>query len=333
MISVAIFNNKGGVGKTTLLCNTAGYLQQKCNKRVLVIDADPQCNSTTYALDEDSFFDVYYEPKRFTISEILPPLKRGKGFISEFSPIQSKGFGFNLVPGNPTLATYEDFLSSDWGDVSKPEIRGIQTNMLFIQFLSLCQDYDYVFFDMGPSLGAINRSVLLSCDYFVTPMSSDIFSLLALENIGVSIDKWRTDFNTAFSRLSDDDRDSVGDLRCQCIIKFLGYVEQQYITKTDAGTKRAVRAYEAILQQIPAAMRDKVIAPINSDKYDDVDYKLGSIPNFYSLIPMSQNAHKPIFSLTSADGVVGAHYQKVKDYEQLMSAISSRFFENLEVVK
>ena len=186
---------------------------------------------------------------------------------------------------------------------------------------------------MGPSLGAINRSVLLSCDYFVTPMSSDICSLLALENIGVSIDKWRTDFNTAFSRLSDDDRDSVGDLRCQCIIKFLGYVEQQYITKTDAGTKRAVRAYGAILQQIPAAMRDKVIAPINSDKYDDVDYKLGSIPNFYSLIPMSQNAHKPIFSLTSADGVVGAHYQKVKDYEQLMSAISSRFFENLEVVK
>ena len=45
------------------------------------------------------------------------------------------------------------------------------------------------FFDMGPSLGAINRSILLSCDYFVTPMSSDIFSILAIENIGKTIKK------------------------------------------------------------------------------------------------------------------------------------------------
>ena len=132
MLSIAMFNNKGGVGKTTLLCNLASYLQKDCGKKVLVVDADPQCNSTTYALDEDSFYDVYYEPKLFTISDLIPPLKRGRGFIDKFDAIHSNGFGFNLVPGNPALATWEDFLSSDWGDVAKAEIRSAQICCLFI---------------------------------------------------------------------------------------------------------------------------------------------------------------------------------------------------------
>ena len=53
MKSIAFFNNKGGVGKTTLLCNLASYFSKKLNKNVLVIDADPQCNATSYVLDED----------------------------------------------------------------------------------------------------------------------------------------------------------------------------------------------------------------------------------------------------------------------------------------
>lgn len=334
MISIAMFNNKGGVGKTTLLCNLASYLAKESAKKVLVIDADPQCNSTTYVLDEESFLDVYCDdPKLFTISDIIPPLKRGRGFIESFSPIISTGFGFDIIPGNPMLATWEDFLSSDWGDVAKAEIRGIRTNMLFIHFLSLCDGYDYVFFDMGPSLGAINRSILLACDYFITPMSSDIFSLLALENIGASIDKWRTDFNSAIARVKSEDLEEVAKLKCSCNIKFLGYVEQQYITKTDNGTKRAVRAYEKILKQIPMAMKEKVVEPINSDRFDSVEYKLGAIPNYYSLIPMSQNAHKPLFLLQNIDGVVGAHYQKVNEFKELMNKITSRFFENLEAVQ
>lgn len=328
-----MFNNKGGVGKTTLVCNLASYLQQKCNKSVLVIDADPQCNTSSYVLDDDVFFDVYYEPKLFTISDIIPPLKRGDGFVKEYNVVNSLGFGFNLIPGNPKLATCEDFLSSDWGDISKPEIRGIRTNMLFIHFLSLCQNYDFVFFDMGPSLGAINRSVLLSCDYFITPMSSDIFSLLALENIGTSIDTWRTEFNNALERLKPDEKIAVEGLKTKCSIKFLGYVEQQYITKTEGKTKRAVHAYENILRQIPEAIEEKVVTPINSDKYPNINYALGSVPNFYSLVPMSQSAHKPIFNLSNTDGVVGAHYQKVKDYDLLMQTISTRFFENLEAIK
>ena len=126
---------------------------------------------------------------------------------------------------------------------------------------------------------------------------------------------------------------SIESLKNTCDIRFLGYVEQQYIMKTIGETKRAVKAYEAILKKIPDEIREKIILPINGDERSDIEYKIGSIPNFYSLVPMSQTAHKPIFDLTNIDGVVGAHYQKVKDYEILMKVIVEQTLRNMEILK
>lgn len=329
MKAIAVFNNKGGVGKTTLVCNLAGFLAKKRNLNILVIDADPQCNTTTYALDEEQFFDVYYEPKCFTIESIIPPLEDGSGYLQEYTVTKSNHFGFDLIPGNPRFAACEDFLASEWKDVKSADLRGIKSTMLFIHFLTLCNQYDYVFFDMGPSLGAINRSILLASDYFVTPMSSDVFSLLALGNIGDSITTWGSLFNKGIQGLSANKRESINGLKQQFTLKFLGYVEQQYISKTIGGTARAVRAYDEILKKIPAEIDEKIILPINGDDSGLVDYKIGSIPNYYSLVPMSQTAHKPIFDLTNNDGVVGAHYQKVRDFSDLMNTISNRILENV----
>lgn len=314
MQSIAVFNNKGGVGKTTLICNLAAYLQKRKQKKVLVIDADPQCNTTTYALDDDQFMNVYYEPKEFTIAEIVPPLENGQGFIQGFRATKSTFFNFDLIPGNPKFAACEDFLASEWKDVKSSDLRGIRSTMLFIHFMKLCSNYDYVLFDMGPSLGAINRSILLACDYFITPMSIDVFSLLALENIGESINTWGKMFNKGINEMDKVKKDSLAELKTVSSIKFLGYVEQQYITKTVGETKRAVHAYEKILDKIPNEIHQKIVVPINGAEKASINYKIGSIPNFYSLVPMSQTAHKPIFDLTNMDGVVGAHYQKVKDF-------------------
>ncbi len=332
MKAISIFNNKGGVGKTTLLCNLAAYLHKYLGQNVLVIDGDPQCNTTTYALDEDQFMSVYYEPTEFTIADIIPPLEDGQGYVSEFNAIKSNYFGFDLIPGNPKFASCEDFLASEWKDVKSSDLRGIKSTMLFVHFLTLCLEYDYVFFDMGPSLGAINRSILLASDYFITPMSTDVFSLLALENIGSSIGSWSDLFNKGLNGLDPSKRESISNLKNVCDIKFLGYVEQQYIMKTVGTTKRAVRAYEEILKKIPDKIKKNIIIPINGDELVDLEYKIGSVPNYYSLVPMSQTAHKPIFDLTNIDGVVGAHYQKVKDYEGLMKQIAKQMIKNMEVI-
>ena len=102
--------------------------------------------------------------------------------------------------------------------------------------------------------------------------------------------------------------------------------------KTVGETKRVVRAYEEILKRIPNEIHERIVLPINGNIYEDVKYKIGSIPNFYSLVPMSQTAHKPVFDLTNVDGVVGAHYQKVKDYGNLMHEIAGQMMKNMEII-
>ena len=225
-------------------------------------------------------------------------------------------------------------MANEWKDLNLVQIRGVKSTMLFSHFLSLCKSkgYEYVFFDMGPSLGAINRSVLIACDYFITPMTSDVFSVLALKNIGESIFNWRKIFNTKVNQLEESKKRSLRNLRFSCNIKFLGYVEQQYITKSTAGTPRVVQAYDKILKKIPKELKSNVIDKINSDVTNEIDYKIGSIPNFYSLVPMSQTAHKPIFKLGKEDGVVGAHYQKVKNFENLFIEIANNMLKNLEAI-
>lgn len=333
MRSIAFFNNKGGVGKTTLLCNLAGYLSIKSDKKVLVIDADPQCNTTSYVLQEDSFYQYYFKDNIFSVASLIPTLEDGEGYVKDFKAIKTGDFGFEIIPGNPTFAASEDFLASEWRDVKSSEYRGIKSSLLFSDFLSKCESFDYVLFDMGPSLGAINRAILLACDYFVTPMSSDVFSLLALSNIGKSLSSWRSTFIEGYNKLDPDKKNKIDGFYGGCSIKFIGYVEQQYITKSVAGQPRAVRAYDEILKKIPIEISEKVVLPINGVIKKDLDYKIGSIPNYHSLVPMSQTAHKPIFELTSTDGVVGAHYQKVKEFEGLMKKIAERMLSNMEVVK
>lgn len=333
MESIAFFNNKGGVGKTTLLCNLAGYLSRKCGKKILVIDADPQCNTTSYVLEEDNFYYFYFDAKGFTISSLIPPLEDGEGFVTEYEPIKTEYFGFDIIPGNPTFATSEDFLANEWKDVKSSDYRGIRSTLVFSDFLSKCTAYDYVFFDMGPSLGAINRAVLLACNYFVTPMSSDVFSLLALGNIGKSISAWIDTFKKGYDGLEIEKAKKISMIEHSCEIKFIGYVEQQYITKSVEGKPRAVRAYDEILKKIPLEIGEKVVKPINGNIINEINYKIGSIPNYHSLVPMSQTAHKPIFELSSVDGVVGAHYQKVKEFELLMKKITKAMIDNMEKIK
>jgi len=333
MKSIAFFNNKGGVGKTTLLCNLAGYLSIKLEEKVLVIDADPQCNTTSYVLPEDSFYSFYFKDNGFSVASLIPSLEDGEGFVKNFKVKRTDCFGFDIIPGNPTFAASEDFLANEWKDVKSSDYRGIRSSLLFSDLLSKCEEYDYVFFDMGPSLGAINRAVLLACDYFLTPMSSDVFSLLALGNIGKSLSTWRETLLNGYKGLEQDKKEKIDRFHHGCSIRFIGYVEQQYITKSVGGQPRAVRAYDEILKKIPSEIKEKVVKPINEEILKEFDYKIGSIPNYHSLVPMSQTAHKPIFELTAIDGVVGAHYQKVREFEGLMKEIADRMLSNMEVIK
>lgn len=327
MKSIAVFNNKGGVGKTTLLCNLAGFLALERGKRILVVDADPQCNATQNIFSDEDV-DQLYNSDAFTVDSIIKPLALGKGFASNFTAVHSKSFGVDVIPGDPRLALTEDVLASDWAQARGGETRGLRTSFAFTQLLERCEAYDLVMFDMGPSLGAINRSVLIGADYFVTPMSIDIFSLRAIENIAISINNWKRQLHNGLEQ--NENKEDLEVLDPNWNLQFLGYVTQQYTAKKNAdGERRPVRAYDEIMNEVASRIEN---AFLGESKLSAEDVSLGSIPTFHSLIPMSQTSRKPIFSLRGADGVVGAHFAKVKEYREIIEDISDKLSNNLGIL-
>ena len=132
MKSVAFFNNKGGVGKTTLVSNVASHFALALDLRVLLVDCDPQCNATQLLLDEETCNSLYWDPKpgnKPTVLDTLRPLEEGDASIAtDIQPWTgtSNRFGVDLLPGHPRLSVIEDILSRAWNDGLGGDIGGIR---------------------------------------------------------------------------------------------------------------------------------------------------------------------------------------------------------------
>lgn len=318
MKSVVFFNNKGGVGKTTLLCNMAAIFSEIYDKKVCIVDCDPQCNATQYLLSDDQFDEVI-ENRSGTIAEFFFELRAGRTPEMKVNTIKSDGFNVDLVPGHPALAMAEDFLAREW--LSTEVERGLKTTFALAslneEFLS---KYDFVFYDVGPSLGSINRVVLMACDYFMSPMTIDIFSLKAFGNIVEWFNGNTASLNHTLAnpQLSQEPIVDFAKKRAGGAT-FIGYVTQQYKQKSERGIKRPVHSYEKIRENIEEEVNkyQHKLPPTLST------YEIGSIPNLFSLVPMSQSARRPIFNLTSQDGVVGSHFARVKEARKVLIEVAT----------
>ncbi|HEJ7279808.1 ParA family protein [Serratia marcescens] len=334
MKSIVFFNNKGGVGKTTLICNVAAYMSLEFGKKVLVIDADPQCNTTSYCLSEIELEKLYANEKRETIETFLNPVRRGKGYVqSRIGPIKTERFGFDLIAGDPKLALSEDLLATDWDPATSGKPRGLQTTLVFSHLSNLYRDYDFVFYDVGPSLGALNRAILISCDYFIIPMSVDVFSLMALSNINQSLKNWRSGIIGGLSSYEDNEGEEycLGNDKVKWKLSFLGYAMQQYKAKTVRGERLKVSAYEKIAKKFPKIMASEIVNEYAKNK--SINFDLGQIENMNSLIPLSQLAHAPLFYLKSRDGVVGSHFTKVNDARDVYKKLCNNLLTNIKAIE
>lgn len=341
MKSVAVFNNKGGVGKTTLLCNLAAYLALHAKVRVLLVDCDPQCNSTQLVMGEEfasAFYWNEHQDPTTTIADLMRPIQEGDSEVSkDFVPI-AKGrnrFGCDLVAGHPSFSFLEDKLSVAWGSVSAGEIGGYRkTNWARSLCQNVAKQYDLILFDVGPSLGAINRSVLLGCDYFITPMGSDIFSILGVRNI----QRWLTEAIRTYEHgvhrcdeLTPEGLDKYNVPRKPSISTgFAGYTLNQYLTKSKGGERIATDRYEEILRKVPQEI-DQLLANFGAQGMEAKRAKLGDVPHMYSLIPLAQTRAAPIGELTSRDGIVGSHYRMIENYEGRMKEIAANFQRNVSL--
>lgn len=339
MKSVAMFNNKGGVGKTTLLCNLAAFLTLEMQKKVLVVDCDPQCNTTQLVMGEEFASAFYWDnhtETATTIFDLLKPIQEGDSTISSiFEPIPAKRnrFRVDLVAGHPSLSFLEDKLSIAWGEVSAGQIGGYRkTNWARSFCQQHCAGYDVVLFDVGPSLGAINRSVLLGCDHFATPMGSDIFSILGLRNISKWLQEAIRTYEHGLPRCEElvpGSLDRFGIPKIPSIKNgFIGYTLNQYLTKSKGGERIATDRYEEILKKVPAEIED-LREKFGGTLANAETAKLGDVPHMFSLIPLAQTRASPIITLTSRDGIVGSQYRMIENYSTILSTIATNFSNNI----
>ncbi len=176
---IAFFNNKGGVGKTSLVYHLA-WMYSEAGMRVVAADLDPQANLTAAFLDEEHLEQLWDDKKSpKTIYGGIQPLMKGLGDIVK-PHIEKITENLALVAGDLSLSGFEDELSAQWPACLEGNERAFRVISAFwriIQSAAEKHKTDVVLMDLGPNLGAINRSALIAADFVVVPLSPDLFSL------------------------------------------------------------------------------------------------------------------------------------------------------------
>jgi chromosome partitioning protein len=157
---VAIVNQKGGVAKTTTTVNLSTALSVM-DKKILVIDLDPQGNSSTG-------FGVSQQDRKVTIYQVLI----GSKTIEE-AIIQTNIPNLQLITANTNLSGAE----SDLLTIKKREY------LLSDLLNKLVSKYDYIIIDCPPSLNLLTVNALVACDYVLIPMQCDFYSLEGLSHL------------------------------------------------------------------------------------------------------------------------------------------------------
>lgn len=323
MKTIIFFNNKGGVGKTTLVYHFT-YMLAELGHRCLAVDLDPQANLTSMFLQDGELERIYTqdEVSRETIISGIKPLDKGIGDINRVR-IHNVSDNVGLLAGDLDLSLFEDKLSANWSkciDGDEAAFRIISSFYRIIKNESSDFGADYCVVDVGPNFGALNRAVLISADYVIVPMAADLFSLQGLKNLGQRLNIWKSEWADRYARNKAKDIDLP-----QREMSPLGYIVMQHGIKES----RPVQSYLKWANRIPSVFKESVlgIQGVADEKVDGDSNCLAMLKHYHSLIPMAMEKRKPIFSLKPADGAIGAHYQAVSRAYQDFKSLSNKIIE------
>ena len=194
---IAFFNNKGGVGKTSLVYHLTS-MYACLGTRVLAADLDPQANLTTAFLDEERLEELWSdEIQHTTVFDCIDPLLKGIGDVGD-PQLEEINSQLSLLVGDLSLSNFEDELSGMWPQCLDGKERAFRVLSAFwriIQRAAEKHQAEVILMDLGPNLGSINRAALIAADYVVVPLSPDLFSLRGLRNLGPTLRRWRREWS------------------------------------------------------------------------------------------------------------------------------------------
>lgn len=317
MITIALFSNKAGVGKTTLAYHLA-HMFPRLGYAVLVVDLDPQATLTSAFFDDDTLEKVWDENVfGQTVLTCVQPILDGTGDIAPARPLRMNPV--DVLCGDLGLSRFEEKLSESWPKGFANDQAALRATSAFYRMIQDAGDRthaDIALVDVGPNLGAINRSALLAADYLLVPLASDIFSLQGLKNLGPTVREWRAVWKDMLAKAKVNFALPPGRMQP------LGYVMLQHAVRAD----RPAKWYDRWLQRVPGVYREAVLGEGAQPTLPGEDHCLGTLRNYRSLMPMAQEARKPMFDLSPADGAIGSHAQLVRvcerDFRNLAEAIA-----------
>ena len=294
---IALYNHKGGVGKTILTANIASRLAS-LGKKVLIVDSDPQANLTSYFIEDsvvNSLLDESESLNGRTLWSAMRPLVIGDGDYRYIEPYETVVKNLLLLPGDIRLAEFEVALSDFWRETLDRRIRGFKgTNALsrYLNELNDKFDLDYIFYDTGPNIVPLNKIILLDCDYFIIPAACDLFSRRALKTLGHSLSNWIVSWEM-ISKLAPP---SIHLLKGKP--KFLGYIPQRF--KVYGGNITSISSN--YIAQIEKAIFGDIISVLKEVDPELVPKsirgtRLGEVKDFAALVQDAQKQGVPLYDV------------------------------------
>jgi cellulose biosynthesis protein BcsQ len=341
-IQIALFNHKGGVSKTTTTFNV-GWMLAELGKKVILVDADPQCNLTGMVLGYtgEETLDRYYEdhPKQNLYDALSPAFNAAPYPLEAVDCIAVKERpNLWLLAGHVALEEYEVSLGVAQG--LSGALTSLQNLPGAIPFLlnKTAQKYeaDYILIDMSPSLGAINQNLVTTSDFLIIPTTPDVFSVMAIESMARILPKWVkwADYAQHLPILQN----AVYPFKFRNLA-LLGIIIQKYRVRDG----RPTMAFEEWATKLKVAIRERLIPKLEAAHVhvaqlvgqETSDYILSEIKDFNSLIAVSQKVGKPVYKLTPDDhkrvGMAAETAQKdVEDFRQIFHNLAQKVIELTE---
>jgi len=318
---ISLFNHKGGVGKTTFTYNLAWKLAQN-GKKVLLIDADPQQNLSSFvhgfSNEQDyTLFTQNIKPLQDSLSVyeyFAPKLFQSVESVSKTLYIKDNGkSNLSLLRGDIALSEFD--VEFAYAIQSNSKTASHLPVAFEAAVKGISADYDYTLIDMSPNLGMLNMFTLMSSDYFIVPLNPSFFCLQALENLQSVLKDWDSKIN----RYRIDQFNKVG-IRAEP--KFLGIVSQNFrpLRTNENSTVSAFNEWFKKIDQSALELFEvlsKFKMTISKEEFSKVfegkmPFVMQTIPDMNKVKVISEEYGKPIFALTTTEltqlGLNQPHY-------------------------